>query len=1403
MLDKDLGGGIITVGVFYIVHYKYKNRGVQMDKKRMILASLASAAVLGAGFTTVQPLVVKADENAAKPATPKVIQDAQADADKADAKVKELEKKVADKTTEATTANNTLESEKKEATDAEAAKTEAEKAKKDAEAAKTTADSELTDAKAKAAEADAKAKEEAKKEEDKAKEDADTKKAISDTLDKLVADAEKAINDNKKITDKEKAIKELKEKIGKEDLLAAIEAGEISIDDVATELNDDAAKAEANEAADKKMRDKDQAAKSTAADAGATSKATTDKKDMPADLKATIADAEKADAARPESEKLQDKADQLDDQLNRVENQFNEAKKVAEEKAAVLDKKEKALKEAKEAADVAEKYNLKDDIVSSLKNIATEIEKDRNEANSEFEQADEAAAYYAEQGKKLEAEYDKTEAAVKAAKEEEAKNPKPAEKPVEKPKVKTEAEQAAEAKAEADKKVAEAQAKVAAATTKVTEATKALEEATTKATEEEADVQPAEDAKTAADKAKSDAETELAKAKEEAAKAKAKVEELKKDEADSLAGLKYALEKMEADAIEKINKDDKITDKDAAIEKAKAAIGKEDLLKAIENGEISASEAARDLDDQAATAEANKNQDPQADNIGAATPTIENGDKVSAENKKVFAEADKKAAEEEAARPESEKIQDKADQLLKEINYLTAIADKDKAAAEVLLEKFNHAKEVLLEARQAKRAAEEANATPEVLKALTKVVYNLRLDRDTAKQELTKVVVPLEAYTEQINKLTDEYNQTLKDLEAAKAKEASTEKLDTPTTEETLAKEKEEADTAEKEYEKLLKAKEADKPKDVVTDKGEPAVQPENPEGVVTDNGEPAVQPENPEGTVPETPAAPAKPVEKSEAEKKVDALKGEIADLEAELAKDKDNEDISDKLNAMRSALARAEKDLKVSPDALIYAVLLPKVDVPTASTALEAEINKLKEELKTADESKKAELEKKIAEQEALLNEVKEAEAKASKKLAAQKEFLENFDKALEQEVKELEEKAKENPEIKDQIQGFIDELKKQAAVKRADFEKRFEEGLTAEEADAEVEKDAQAEEEAEKKEAEELAAQKSFLAEFDKALEETVKELEKAETNSPEEATAKADTIKKLKEEAAKKRADFVKRFEEGKITAEEAKAEVDKFNNASEKKEESKKVDTDAEIEALQNKVADLEKEVAELEKLVADNENNPDAVDYVTATKEKLEAKKAELEKAEAELDLLLYGVEPAVNEVNPYEGPVTGFFDETGENPIAEGELGTHAPRNIPGYTYTGVSYTKDGILRHTYKAGFNGVPADNSNPGHQGDGGPRQDNRPTPGSTTPGTPAPTSAETPAATPATPAAEAPATAAPAVAGTSQDNTYQAPAAKAADKKELPNTGGKDNVAIASLGFLGLLLGALPFAKRKN
>ena len=158
-----------------------------------------------------------------------------------------------------------------------------------------------------------------------------------------------------------------------------------------------------------------------------------------------------------------------------------------------------------------------------------------------------------------------------------------------------------------------------------------------------------------------------------------------------------------------------------------------------------------------------------------------------------------------------------------------------------------------------------------------------------------------------------------------------------------------------------------------------------------------------------------------------------------------------------------------------------------------------------------------------------------------------------------------------------------------------------------------------------------------------------------------------------------------------------------------------------------------------------------------------------------------------------------------------EAEAGNFKGKPIAGYTFV-TSEEKDGIITNYYRkvdGNYNKGPQIEQQSGRNGGdypgdryiiNKPTQTPAPAP-APTPGTPAP--AETPAATPAAPAAEAPATAAPAVAGTSQDNTYQAPAAKADDKKELPNTGGKDNVAIASLGFLGLLLGALPFAKRKN
>ena len=117
-----------------------------MDKKKIILTSLASVAVLGAALAASQPSLVKADDTniattqptgeTGATATPKSevtspeIKQAEADAKKAEAKVTEAQAKVDTTTTAANEAATKLEAEKKEAADAEAAKTKAEEAKK-------------------------------------------------------------------------------------------------------------------------------------------------------------------------------------------------------------------------------------------------------------------------------------------------------------------------------------------------------------------------------------------------------------------------------------------------------------------------------------------------------------------------------------------------------------------------------------------------------------------------------------------------------------------------------------------------------------------------------------------------------------------------------------------------------------------------------------------------------------------------------------------------------------------------------------------------------------------------------------------------------------------------------------------------------------------------------------------------------------------------------------------------------------------------------------------------------------------------------------------------------------------------------------------------------------------------
>ena len=186
--------------------------------------------------------------------------------------------------------------------------------------------------------------------------------------------------------------------------------------------------------------------------------------------------------------------------------------------------------------------------------------------------------------------------------------------------------------------------------------------------------------------------------------------------------------------------------------------------------------------------------------------------------------------------------------------------------------------------------------------------------------------------------------------------------------------------------------------------------------------------------------------------------------------------------------------------------------------------------------------------------------------------------------------------------------------------------------------------------------------------------------------------------------------------------------------------------------------------------VADRE--AEEVRLATRNIAKLKAEGKDTTEAEKELDLVLNGVEPLV-----------------------QPELPLYVESEQPKLPNDGGPYPGDRYIINKPAATPAGTPA--TTPAG------------TPATTPADAPAATSADAPAATsadaPAATSADAPATpaVAPTVAGTSQDNTYQAPAAKAEDKKELPNTGGKDNAAVASLGFLGLLLGALPFVKRKN
>ncbi|EFE57261.1 biopolymer transport protein TolA family protein, partial [Streptococcus oralis ATCC 35037] len=182
-------------------------------------------------------------------------------------------------------------------------------------------------------------------------------------------------------------------------------------------------------------------------------------------------------------------------------------------------------------------------------------------------------------------------------------------------------------------------------------------------------------------------QAKLAAADKEAAEEAKKEEEAKQAaEAKAHSELLTALEGIEKSTIDDINKDASITDKEAAIKAAKEVIGKDGILKAIEEGDIEASDLLDDFlaedSDQVTPAEA-KTQSQLSSQDQA---TLAAADKEAAEEAKKEEEA-KQAAEAKAHSELLTALEGIEQSTIDDINKDATITDKEaaiKAAKEVI-----------------------------------------------------------------------------------------------------------------------------------------------------------------------------------------------------------------------------------------------------------------------------------------------------------------------------------------------------------------------------------------------------------------------------------------------------------------------------------------------------------------------------------------------------------------------------------------------------------------------------------------------------------------------------------------------------------------------------------------------
>ena len=840
-------------------------------------------------------------------------------------------------------------------------------------------------------------------------------------------------------------------------------------------------------------------------------------------------------------------------------------------------------------------------------------------------------------------------------------------------------------------------------------------------------------------------------------------DQAKLDEADKEAQVDAAkvrsdliatLEKIERETIDDINKDATITDKEAAIKAAKEVIDKDGILKAIEEGDIDASDLLDDFlaedSDQVTPAEALSQDD------------------FSSQDQAKLAAADKEAAE-EAAKVRSDLIAtlEKIErETIDDINKDTTITDKEAAI----------------------KAAKEVIGKDAILKAIEEGDIDASDLLDDFLAEDSEQVTPAEAMSQEDFSSQNQAKLTAADKEAV----------------EEAKKEEEAKQAAEaKAHSELLTALEGIE-KSTIDDI--------NKDATITDKeaaikaakeviGKDAILKAIEEGDI--------------EASDLLDDFLAEDSDqvtpAEAKTQSQLSSQDQAKLAAADKEAVeeAKKEEEAKQAAEEKAHSELLTTLEGIEKST-----IDDINKDATITDKEAAIKEAKEVIGKDAILKAIEEGDVEASDLLA---DFLaEDSDQVTPAE-------AKTQSQLSSQDQAKLDEADKEAQVDAAKVRSDLIATLEKIEKSTidDINKDATiTDKEAAIKEAKEVIGKDAIL----KAIEEGDIEASDLLDDLLAEDSDKVTPAEAMSQD------DFSSQ-DQAKLAA--ADKEAAEENSNAKKLELSKLEEQVAKIKAQLSSLqvsGDKNSQVKDLQQALADYEDAIKTLSSVMSAVLEIEDFKGganAVEAATAELPEYNKGgnaVEAAVNELPAYAesgAPVVANVPAYGEsgapivnNALPYAESGAPVVANVPAYGESGapivnnaLPYAESGApaVANVPAYGESGTPIVNNTLPYAESGAPALANVPVYAES--GAPAvaniPAYAEKiePAVNevPEYTGSVAPLATNPTL-GTKQDRTYKAPAAT--DEQFLPNTGSQDASAVASLGFVGLLLGLLPFAKRK-